>query len=178
MNSLTMRAASHSAASVSGRECCAHSSVSPNPCMSARHHVYSAVGTHAYNISNQAELLPSRRWPHQRTHTQSCLGPILSAEARRVGHRTYSSSGQQLGNLDSTSTNDSVYPLEKTKTLVETAMLAAVSGLAYLLSTILKLEASLGYFLPLPVVLAAMRGGPTAGWKTMMATGFLLVGKL
>lgn len=55
-------------------------------------------------------------------------------------------------------------------------MLAAVSGLAYLLSTILKLDSSLGYFLPLPVVLAAMRGGVAAGWRTMSATGFLLVG--
>ncbi|KXZ54746.1 hypothetical protein GPECTOR_4g816 [Gonium pectorale] len=60
-------------------------------------------------------------------------------------------------------------------TLVETAMLSAVSGLAYLLSTILKLENSLGYFLPLPVVLAALRSGPGAGWRTMMATCFLLV---
>lgn len=55
-------------------------------------------------------------------------------------------------------------------------MLAAVSGLAYLLSTILKLENSLGYFLPLPVVLAALRSGGGAGWRTMMATCFLLVG--
>ncbi|KAG2434726.1 hypothetical protein HXX76_007616 [Chlamydomonas incerta] len=54
-------------------------------------------------------------------------------------------------------------------------MLAAVSGLAYLLSTILKLETSLGYFLPLPVVLASMRGGGRAGWRTMSATCFLLV---
>ncbi|PNW81039.1 hypothetical protein CHLRE_07g340150v5 [Chlamydomonas reinhardtii] len=67
------------------------------------------------------------------------------------------------------------YSLEQTRTLVETAMLAAVSGLAYLLSTILKLETSLGYFLPLPVVLAAMRGGGRAGWRTMSATCFLLV---
>ncbi|GFR50418.1 hypothetical protein Agub_g12635 [Astrephomene gubernaculifera] len=67
------------------------------------------------------------------------------------------------------------YTLEDTRTLVETAMLAAVSGLAYLLSTILKLENSLGYFLPLPVVLAALRGGAGAGWRTMGATCFLLV---
>ncbi|KAJ9534390.1 hypothetical protein QJQ45_016087 [Haematococcus lacustris] len=60
-------------------------------------------------------------------------------------------------------------------TLVETAMLAAVSGLAYLVSTLLKLDGSLGYFLPLPVVLAALRGGIAAGWRTMTATGFLLV---
>ncbi len=55
-------------------------------------------------------------------------------------------------------------------------MLAAVSGLAYLLSTILKLENTLGYFLPLPVVLAALRSGAWSGWKTMAATGFLLIG--
>lgn len=61
--------------------------------------------------------------------------------------------------------------------LVETAMLAAVSGLAYLLSTLLRLDTTLGYFLPLPVVLASFRGGPGAGWRTMMATCFLLVGE-
>ncbi|KAG2491949.1 hypothetical protein HYH03_009681 [Edaphochlamys debaryana] len=69
----------------------------------------------------------------------------------------------------------SPYTLEDTRTLVETAMLAAVSGLAYLLSTILKLDTSLGYFLPLPVVLATLRSGVGAGWRTMGATCFLLV---
>ena len=61
--------------------------------------------------------------------------------------------------------------------LVETAMLAAVSGLAYLVSTILKIENTVGYFLPLPVVLAAMRSGVASGWKTMGASCFLLVGE-
>ncbi|EFJ47259.1 hypothetical protein VOLCADRAFT_81593 [Volvox carteri f. nagariensis] len=70
---------------------------------------------------------------------------------------------------------ESSYTLEDTRTLVETAMLAAVSGLAYMLSTILKLENSLGYFLPLPVVLSALRSGGGAGWRTMTATCFLLV---
>lgn len=55
-------------------------------------------------------------------------------------------------------------------------MLAAVSGLAYLLSTIMKMENTLGYFLPLPVVIASLRSGAGTGWRTMMATGFLLVG--
>lgn len=64
-----------------------------------------------------------------------------------------------------------------TQALVETAMLAAVSGLAYLVSTILKIENTVGYFLPLPIVLASMRSGAAAGWKTMMATAFLLVGR-
>ncbi|GIL53480.1 hypothetical protein Vafri_9072 [Volvox africanus] len=75
----------------------------------------------------------------------------------------------------STSYSNQPYTLEDTQVLVETAMLAAVSGLAYLLSTILKLENSLGYFLPLPVVLAALRSGGGAGWRTMTATCFLLV---
>jgi len=59
--------------------------------------------------------------------------------------------------------------------MVETAMLAAVSGLAYLLSTLLRLETSLGYFLPLPVALAALRSGAGAGWRTMFATATLVV---
>ncbi|GIL91598.1 hypothetical protein Vretimale_9635 [Volvox reticuliferus] len=75
----------------------------------------------------------------------------------------------------STSYSNQLYTLEDTRVLVETAMLAAVSGLAYLLSTILKLENGLGYFLPLPVVLAALRSGGGAGWRTMTATCFLLV---
>eukprot|EP00798_Chlamydomonas_sp_ICE-L_P005918 gene5918-33491_t len=67
------------------------------------------------------------------------------------------------------------YTLDQVKILVETSMLAAVSGLTYLVSTILKLEGSLGYFLPLPIILSAMRSGPFAGWRTMYTTGFLLV---
>lgn len=60
--------------------------------------------------------------------------------------------------------------------LVETAMLAAVSGLAFLLSTLLKLDSSLGYFLPLPIAIAACRSGPRAGWDTMGATACLVLG--
>jgi hypothetical protein len=59
--------------------------------------------------------------------------------------------------------------------MVETAMLAAVTGLAYLLSTLLKLEGSLGYVIPLPVVLSAMRSGSLSGWRTCMATAALVV---
>ena len=61
--------------------------------------------------------------------------------------------------------------------LVETAMLAAVSGLAFLLSTLLKLDSSLGYFLPLPIVLAGCRSGAGAAWNTMISTAFLLLGE-
>lgn len=57
-------------------------------------------------------------------------------------------------------------------------MLAAVSGLTYLLCALLKFENTLGYFLPLPITVAAMRSGPAAGWKTMTATGFLILGQL
>ncbi|KAL0045230.1 hypothetical protein WJX82_001245 [Trebouxia sp. C0006] len=66
-------------------------------------------------------------------------------------------------------------PLPLAKSLVETAMLAAVSGLAFTLATLLSLESYLGYFLPMPVVVAAMRSGPAAGRKTMTATCFLLL---
>lgn len=63
-----------------------------------------------------------------------------------------------------------------TQVLVETAMLAAVSGLVFLLSTLLKLDNSLGYLLPMPIAIAALRSGAAAAWKTMMATSFLLIG--
>jgi hypothetical protein len=59
--------------------------------------------------------------------------------------------------------------------LVETAMLAAVSGLAYALASTMHLEGYLGYFLPLPVILSALRSGPAAGRKTMTATFFLVL---
>ena len=42
---------------------------------------------------------------------------------------------------------------------------------------LVQIENTIGYFLPLPIVLAAMRSGAGAGWKTMMATGFLLIGE-
>jgi hypothetical protein len=61
--------------------------------------------------------------------------------------------------------------------LVETAMLAAVSGLVFLLSTLLKLDNSLGYLLPMPIAIAALRSGAAAAWKTMTATSFLLIGE-
>ena len=44
-------------------------------------------------------------------------------------------------------------------------MLAAVSGLAFLVCTILKLDTSLGYFLPMPVALASMRSVSAMGGK-------------
>lgn len=59
--------------------------------------------------------------------------------------------------------------------MVETAMLAAVTGLAYLLSTLLKLEGSLGYVIPLPVVLSAVRSGALSGARTCAATAALIV---
>lgn len=59
--------------------------------------------------------------------------------------------------------------------LVETAMLAAVSGLAYALASTMHLEGYLGYFLPLPVILSALRSGPAAGRKTVTATFFLVL---
>lgn len=57
-------------------------------------------------------------------------------------------------------------------------MLAAVSGLAYALATVINLESYLAYFLPLPVVVAAMRNGPDASRKVVSATFFLLLGIL
>ena len=52
--------------------------------------------------------------------------------------------------------------------LVETAMLAACTGLAYHLSSAFRLEAYLGAFFPLPAVLSAARWSGAAAVKTMV----------
>jgi len=59
--------------------------------------------------------------------------------------------------------------------LVETAMLAAVTALAYTVGILLRVEAYLAYILPLPVVLAALRSGPVPAVKTLTTTVLLLL---
>ena len=56
-------------------------------------------------------------------------------------------------------------------------MLAAVSGLAYTLATVFRVDVYLGYFLPMPIFIAAMRSGAGAGRRTVSATCFLLLGR-
>lgn len=67
------------------------------------------------------------------------------------------------------------YPLERTRQLVETSMFAAVTGLAYTLGSLLKLESYLAYLLPLPVVLSAMRSGAVPALKTLTTACLLLL---
>jgi hypothetical protein len=67
------------------------------------------------------------------------------------------------------------WPLERTRQLVETSMLAAVTGLAYTLGSLLKLESYLAYLLPLPVVLAALRSGTVPALKTLATACLLLL---
>ena len=62
--------------------------------------------------------------------------------------------------------------------LVETAMFAAVGGLLYSIAAVLRLQGYMGYLLPLPIVLSAMRSGPRIALKTTTATCMLLLGAL
>ncbi|KAJ4815668.1 Membrane protein [Rhynchospora pubera] len=64
---------------------------------------------------------------------------------------------------------------QKTLRLVECAMFASVSGLAYFLSNSLAIENYFGCFFPLPIVISSMRWGLSAGRKTMVATVILLL---
>ena len=59
---------------------------------------------------------------------------------------------------------------------MDTAMLAAVSGLSYTLSTLLKLEGYLSYVLPLPIVLSALRSGTKNSIKCLFVAFLLLFG--
>lgn len=61
--------------------------------------------------------------------------------------------------------------------LVETAMFAAVGGLAFSIAAVLKLQGYMGYLLPMPIVLSAIRSGPAVARKTTVATAFLLFGR-
>ncbi|GJP57221.1 hypothetical protein CLOM_g16250, partial [Closterium sp. NIES-68] len=63
----------------------------------------------------------------------------------------------------------------ETLQLVETAMLAATSGLAFFLANTLRVEGYLGFFFPLPAVVASMRWGAMAGLHTAMSAAFLLL---
>lgn len=63
---------------------------------------------------------------------------------------------------------------QKTLRLVECAMFAAISGLAFLLSNSLGIERYFACFFALPIVLSTMRRGVAAGRKTMVATVVLL----
>lgn len=64
---------------------------------------------------------------------------------------------------------------KKTLRLVECAMFAGVSGLAYILSNSLSVENYFSSFFALPIVFSSMRWGVSAGRKTMVATFFLLL---
>lgn len=55
-------------------------------------------------------------------------------------------------------------------------MLASVSGVCQLVFSILKLDSYLYYLLPFPLVLSALRSGPSASRKTLYATFFLTLG--
>nr|XP_010929088.1 uncharacterized protein LOC105050672 [Elaeis guineensis] len=63
----------------------------------------------------------------------------------------------------------------KTLRLVECAMFASISGLAYFLSNSLAIENYFGCFFALPIVISSIRWGMAAGRKTMVATSMLLL---
>lgn len=69
------------------------------------------------------------------------------------------------------------WDIDKTRRLVETAMLAAVAGLAYTIATLMKIEGYLNYILPLPVILSSLRGGPSSAIKSLTVAFLLLFSK-
>jgi hypothetical protein len=60
--------------------------------------------------------------------------------------------------------------------LVETAMLAAISGLVFLMSSTLGLDKYCGYILPLPILIAGLRWGSGAAWWSMWISTCLVTG--
>lgn len=60
--------------------------------------------------------------------------------------------------------------------LVESAMLAALSGVGGVVLGLLRLESYMLYILPFPIVLAYLKSGYEAGRQTVTAAFFLLLG--
>lgn len=56
-------------------------------------------------------------------------------------------------------------------------MFAAVGGLVFSVAAVLKIQGYLGYLLPMPIVLSAMRSGHAVARKTLAATAILLFGE-
>jgi len=61
-----------------------------------------------------------------------------------------------------------------TRMVVETAMLAAMTGLSFHLSASFRLETYLGSLFPLPNVVASARWGDIAAWRTLLVAFLLL----
>jgi hypothetical protein len=61
-----------------------------------------------------------------------------------------------------------------TRMVVETAMLAAMTGLSFHLSASFRLETYLGSLFPLPIVVASARWGDIAAWRTLLVAFLLL----
>lgn len=87
----------------------------------------------------------------------------------------YLASPLEDGEEDEENFSDKARELQSTLRLVECAMLAAIAGLAYFLSNLLRIENYFGCFFPLPLVISSMRWGISAGRKTMVSTAMLLL---
>ena len=61
-----------------------------------------------------------------------------------------------------------------TRMVVETAMLAAMTGLSFHLSASFRLETYLGSLFPLPIVVASAPWGDVAAWRTLLVAFLLL----
>jgi len=103
------------------------------------------------------------------------VGPIGRSWEGRAAHvqRRLTTASALAGDAKS-SDEDYVKLQRKTQAMVETAMLAAFAGLAYYLGTALRVEAHLGSFLPLPIVIGAARWDSKVAAKVLAVTALLL----
>lgn len=64
--------------------------------------------------------------------------------------------------------------------LVETSMLAAISGLLFVITVTLGIDGSFlfSYMLPFPILMAALRRSSSAGWSVMWVSASLLLSTL
>ena len=121
---------------------------------------------------NDACTAQKRRTPNcfrrsSTTITTRAMAAAVTAAAAACG----ASTAGEVENKNKKTRKSNKLP---TRMVVETAMLAAMTGLSFHLSASFRLETYLGSLFPLPIVVASARWGDVAAWRTLLVAFLLL----
>ncbi|KAL6538865.1 hypothetical protein OROMI_025191 [Orobanche minor] len=145
-----------------------------------RHH-YHQHRRRQLNLRPPSQFIVSTSGEHFFKLFQSFATPVRSFTKHASTGKVFAANPISIENIKEAESEDfeeylaedgEIY--QKTLRLVECAMFAAVSALAFLLSNSLAIERYFASLFALPIVLSTMRWGIAAGRKTMVATAVLL----
>ena len=112
----------------------------------------------------------------QKRQTLNKCFPRSSSNTTTRAAATTTTTTTTTGDMESDDENKKKRKSNKlpTRMVVETAMLAAMTGLSFHLSASFRLETYLGSLFPLPIVVASARWGDIAAWRTLLVAFLLL----